>query len=126
EAGLEAQRFAIMHVQIGDAGLRNRDQSLLFSFPAEVFRNQRLDHIILQAIAETLADDGGGHMSGAKAGQPRTLLIALNLRFGLARNFRSWDLDRDLPFDIFLVRFGFSRVLSFCGAHVLPFTTAAS
>ena len=36
ETGLEAQRFAVMHVQIGDPRLRDRNQALLFGLLAEV------------------------------------------------------------------------------------------
>lgn len=111
-----------MHVKIGDAGLRNWYQTLLFGFSAEVVRYQRLDHVVLEAIAKTLADDGSRHVSRAKAWQPRTLLIALNLQLGFASNFGGRDLNRDFPLNIFLVRFRLYRVSSFCGAHVLPFT----
>ena len=82
-----------MNVQIGDAGLRNWDQPLFFRFLAKIFRNQSLGHIALQPFAEALADDGSGHVSGAKARQPRALLIALNLQLGFAGNFGGRDLD---------------------------------
>ena len=99
-----------MDVQIGDARLRNWNESLLFSFPAEVFRDQSLRHVILEAFAEALADDGCGHVSSAKARQPRTLLIALNLQLGFTDNFGCGNLNRNLSLDC---------VLGFRGAHIV-------
>ena len=110
-----------MYVQIGHAGLRNRDQPLFFSFPAKVFGDQSLGHIVLEAFAKALPGDGGGHVPGAKTRQPRALLIALNLYFSFACDFRGGDLDGNLALDVFLGFLGLGRVGSLCGAHVLPF-----
>src|SRR6267154_3686555 len=108
-------------MQVGNAGLRNWDQTLLLSFPAKVFWNQSLGHIVLEPFAKALFDDRSRHVPGAKARQPRALLVSLNLQFGLAHNFRGRNLDRNLPLDIFFCVFGFGCVGSLCGAHVLPF-----
>ncbi len=118
ERGLEGERLSIMYVQVGNSRLRNRNQPLLLSFPAEVFRNQSLDHIILKPIAKALPNDGGRHMPCPKPRQPRTLLIALNLHLSLARNLGGRDLNRDLPLDVFVGSFRLGRVGSLCGAHV--------
>src|SRR6202034_2709299 len=131
-----------MHVQIGNLRLRYRHQPLLLSFPPEVFWDQSLDHVVLKAIAKALLDDGSRHMSRPKPRQPRTLLIALNLRLGLARNLRRRNLHRDLALDVLIIgavgffrvglfcvelfRVGLGRVGSFCGAHIPPFTTRTS
>jgi hypothetical protein len=140
EAGLESQGLAVVNVQIGHAGLRNRDEALLLGFPAKIFRNQRFDHIVLKAVAEALPNDRSRHVPGAKARQPRAFLIAHNLQLGLAHNFGGGDLDRDLPLDVFIIagtsmiagtsgagRFSLSFSLgvfsSLCGAHVTPFAS---
>ena len=122
EAGLEPQRLSVLHLQVGNARLRYRNQSLLLSFPPKVLRDQSLNHVILKPIAEALLDDRSRHMPRPKPRQPRTLLIALNLQLGLARNLRSRNLDRDLALNVFLICFRLGRVGSLCGAHVLPFT----
>ena len=115
---LEGEGLAVVHVQVGDARLRNRNQAQLLGFPAKVFRNQSLGHVALQAFAKALLDDGSRHMPGAKPRQPGTLLIALNLKLGFAGNLGGRDLDRDLALDVFVVCFRLGRVGGFCGAHV--------
>ena len=67
EAGLEAQRLAVMNVQVGDARLRYRNHPQLFRLFAEVARDQRLDHVALQIFFEALPDDRRGHVPGAEA-----------------------------------------------------------
>ena len=97
KAGLEAQRFVVLQVQIGDLRLRHRDQSLLVGLFAEVAGDEGLDHIALQVFGKTLADDGGGHMSAAEAGDARQLLIFLDQGIGLAVYFLDGNFNRDLP-----------------------------
>ena len=87
KAGFEAQRLVVLQVEIGDLRLRHRDQTLLVGFFAEVARDQGFDHITLQVFGKTLADDGGGHMSAAEAGDARQLLIFLDQGIGLAIYF---------------------------------------
>src|SRR5208282_1086134 len=135
EAGLESQRLAVVDVKIGDARLRNWNQALLLSFPAKVLGDEGFDHVVLETIAETLADDRGGNVPGAKARQPRTLLIALNLQLGFTGNFGGRDLDGDLALYVltggFRLRDGsFLRIFlglcffsDLCGAHVAPFAS---
>ena len=102
EAGLEAQRLAVMNVQVGDLGLRHRNQAELFGFFAEVARDQGLDHVAFQIFFEALLDDGRGHVAGAEAGQARDFLILLDDRFRFASDFLGGDFDRDLALDAVL------------------------
>ena len=97
KAGFEAQGFVVLQVKIGDLRLRNRDQSLLVGFFAEIARDQRLDHIALQVFGKTLADDGCGHMSAAEAGDARQLLIFLDQGCSLAIYFFDRNFNCDLP-----------------------------
>ena len=98
-------RLSLVNVQIGNPRLRDGSQALLLGFAAEVFRNKSFGHIVLQTLAEALLNDGGRYVPGAKARQPRTLLIAHNLEFGFARNFRRRNLHRNLALGVFLTRF---------------------
>ncbi len=97
KAGLEAQRFVVLQVEIGDLRLRYRDQALLVGFFAEVAGDQRFHHVALQVLGKTLADDGCGHMSAAEAGDTRQLLIFLDQGCGLAVYFLDGNLNRNLP-----------------------------
>src|SRR5439155_553500 len=85
ETGFEPQRFTFMQVQVGDPWLRDRDQTLLFRFFAKVARDQGFHDIALQVLGETLANDGGGHVSSAKTRQTAKLLILLNQRMATAK-----------------------------------------
>src|SRR3984885_9597392 len=118
KTSFEGERLSIMHVQIGNAGLRHRNQALFLGLATKVLRNQSLGHIVLKTIAKALFDDGSRHMPRPKPRQPRTLLIALNLHLGFARNLGGRDLNRDLALYVFVSSFGFGRVGSLCGAHV--------
>ena len=89
-----------MEMQVGDTRLRDRNQPLLLRFFAEIARSQSLDHIVLQTIAKTLANNRSRHMPGAKSRQARTLLVALDLRLSLAGNFGGGNLNRNFPLDI--------------------------
>src|SRR5206468_12141178 len=89
ETGFEPQRFTFMQVQVGDPWLRDRDQTLLFRFFAKVARDQGFHDIALQVLGETLANDGGGHVSSAKTRQTGKLLILLNQRIGFTSDFSS-------------------------------------
>jgi len=115
KAGLEAQRLAVVHVEVGDAGLRNRDQALLFGLAPEKFGDQSLGDIALEAFAKALFDDGGGHVPGAEAGQAGAFLVALNLEIGFAGDVGGWNLDRNLALGIFLIGFWLYGVGGFCG-----------
>ena len=117
EAGLEAQGFAVVNVQVGNLRLRHWNHSLLFRLFAEITRNQGLDHIALQVFLEALADDRRGYVAGAEARQARHLLIFLYDFFHLARDFFGGDFDRNLAFDAVFVL----RVDCLCGTHVCPF-----
>jgi len=95
-----------------------------------MFGRESLDHVVLEAVAKALLDDRSRHVPGAKARQPRTLLIALNLQLGFAGHFSGWDLDGNLPLHVFIMiagRFGLSFSLGvfagLCGAHVAPFAS---
>ena len=97
EAGLEAQRFVVFQVEVGDLRLRHRDQALPVGLFAEVARDEGLDHIALEIFGKTLTDDGGGHMPAAEAGDTRQFLIFLDQGIGLAGDFFDGNLNRDLP-----------------------------
>ncbi len=97
KAGLEAQRFVVLQMQIGDLRLGNRDQALLVGLFAEVARHQGLDHVALQVFGKTLFDDGGGDMSATEAGNTRQLLIFLDQGCSLAIYFLDGDLNGNLP-----------------------------
>ena len=103
EAGLELQRFAVMDVQVGDAWLRDRNHPELFSFLAEVSRDECFDDIALEIFFKALADDRGGYMAGAEAWQPSYLLVFLDKSLGLAGHFVGGDFDRDLALHPVLV-----------------------
>ena len=120
EAGLEAQRLAVVNVQVGDARLGHGNHPELFGLFAEVARDQGLDHIALQVFFEALPDDGCGHVSGAEARQAGHLLIFLDNHFHFASDFLGGDFDRNLAFDAVLVL----RVDCFCRTHVYPFGSA--
>ena len=106
-----------MDMQVGDARLRHRNHALLFRLFAEVARDQSLDYIAFQVFLEALLDDGGRHVSGAKTGEPRHLLVLLNDFFELASDFFGGNFDRNLAFDAVLL-----RVDCFCRTHVYPFS----
>ncbi len=120
EAGLEAQRLAIMNMQVGDARLGDRNHSQLFGFLAEVARDQRLDHIALQVFFKSLPDDRRRHVPGAEPGQARHLLIFLDQHFSFAGDFFGGDFDRNLALDAVFLLFGcFRRTHNFLlGAQV--------
>ena len=120
EAGLEAQRLAVVNVQVGDPRLRDRNQSQLLRLFAEVARHQSLNHIALEVFLEALPDDGSGHVPGAESRQPRHLLILLDDDFSFASNFLGRDLDRNLALDAVFVLLRHSTC--FCGTHVYPFS----
>src|SRR5207302_11294855 len=109
ETGFEPQRFTFMQVQVGDPWLRDRDQTLLSRFFAKVARDQGFHDIALQVLGETLANDGGGHVSSAKTRQTGELLILLNQRIGFTSDFSSGNFNLDFPFCV---------AGSFCGAHI--------
>ncbi len=113
EAGLEAQRFAVVNVQVGDARLGDWNHALLFGFLAEVAWDEGLDHVALEVFFEALLDDGRGHVTGAEARQARHLLVFLDDHFHFASDIFGGDFDRDFAFDAV-----FFRVDCFCGTHV--------
>src|SRR5581483_3648587 len=98
EAGLELQRLAFVRVQVGDAGLRNRDQAETLGLLAEVFGDERVHNVVLDFLREALADDGGRNMAAAKTRDARQLLIFLDQGVGFASDF----LGRNLNFDFSL------------------------
>src|SRR6266576_2112568 len=117
EAGLEAQWFAVMDVQVGDLRLRNRYQALLLGLFAEIARNQSFDHVALEVFFEALFDDRTRDMAGAEAWQSRHLLIFLDNDIHFAGDFVGRNFDRDLALDaVLLLRVG---GFSFCGTHVM-------
>ena len=97
KTGFEAQGFVVLQVEVGDLWLRHRDQALLVGLFAEVARDQGLDHVALQVLGKTLADDGGGHVPAAEARDTRQLLIFLDQGFGLAGYFLERDFNLRSP-----------------------------
>jgi len=74
-----------MEMQIGDARLGDGNEALFLGFLLEVARGQGFDDIVLEAVAEALANDGCGYVSGAKTGEARTFLVERESR----RRFRA-------------------------------------
>ena len=93
KGGFEAQRFALVQVQVGDPRLRYRMQAQPLGLLPEEARDQRLDHVGLDLFRKTLANNRRRNMAAPEAGNARHLLIFLDQRFGLPVDFFDRNLD---------------------------------
>ncbi len=110
EGGLEAQRFAIVQVQVGHSRLRYRMQAQPLGFLPEEARDQRLDHVGLDLFGKTLANNRCRNMAAPEAGNARHLLIFLDQRVGLPVDIRDRNLNLNLALGrAFLGRAFFGR-----------------
>ncbi len=91
EAGLEVHPFALMHMQIRDPRLRNRNQPLAFRFLPEVLGHQSVHNVVLNILSEALTDDRRRHMPAPKTRNAGEFLILLNQGVSFARHFFGWN-----------------------------------
>src|SRR6185369_10420676 len=122
ELGLEGQRFAVVHMEVGDAWLGDRMQSLFFSLLAEVARNELFDDFCLDVFGEALAHHRRGNLALAEAGQARHLLELGYDSIGLASD----DVGGNRNADLALSRVGgWGGSFGFCHCVSLLFNSAA-
>jgi len=117
QGGLEAQRLAIVQVQIGDPRLRYWMQAQPLSLQSRRARDQGLDHVGLDLFRKTLANDRRRNVAAPEARNARHLLIFLDQRIGFAGDMLDRNLNLNLAFGgaffgrVFVGRiFGLSRL----------------
>src|SRR5436190_17920170 len=112
ETGFKVQALAVVHMQIGDARLRDGDQAETLGFLAEEFGHKRIDNIVLDLLLEALPHNRRRYMAAAESRNAGKLLILLNENIGFARNFLGGNLN---------FNFALRALDSFGWTHWIPF-----
>jgi len=108
-----------VQVQVRHPRLRYRMNAQPLGLLPEVARDQRLDHVGLDLLRKTLANNRSRNMAAPEAGNARYLLIFLDQRIGLPVDICDWNLHLNLALGgAFVGRAVFGRaVLDISGAH---------
>src|SRR5260370_39094896 len=94
----EAQRFAVVHMQVRHPRLRYGMQAQPLSLLPEEARDQRFDHVGLDLFRKTLSNNRRWNMATPEAGNARYLLIFLDQRIGLPVDIIDRNLHLNLAF----------------------------
>ena len=121
EAGFEAQGFVVLQMEIGDLGLRYRDQALLVGFFAEIARDQRVQNFGLDLFGETLADNRRRYMPTPEPRKAREFLIFLDECFSFRLTSCTGISTSNLPLGTTIVSVGLTFAFQALTVRTVPF-----